>query len=168
MAEYFDYKELRSFYPMKDAAELIGLSEDELKQTMEAMDILQDKDPEGHIGLRREKFCQVHQFVYRNERGLPLQERQRIGVPYLDYNTMKGEYTVKETAVLFQMPLPVLAKYAERYGIFPYTRNRKAYLDVYQVRSLHNFIYTEQLSKNPWSILLEQMEDGEGWFNQQR
>jgi hypothetical protein len=161
MAEYFDYKELKSFYTMKDAAELIGLSEDELKKTMEAMDILQDKDPEGHIGLRREKFCQVHQYVYRNERGLPLQERQRIGIPFLDYNTMKSEYTVKETAALFQMPLSVLAKYAERYGIFPYIRNGKAYLDVYQVRSLHNFIYTEQLSKNPWSILLEQMEEGE-------
>lgn len=162
MAEYFDYKELKSFYTMKEAAELIGLSEDQLKKTMESMDVIQDKDPEGHSGLRREKFSQVHQFVYRSERGLPLQERQRIGVPYLDYNAMKAEYTVQETAQLFQMPLQTLSKYAERYGVFPYARNGKAYLDVYQVRSLHNFIYTEQLSKNPWSILLEQMEDGEG------
>ena len=161
MTEYLDYKELKSFYTMKEAAELIGLSEDQLKKTMESMDVLQDKDPEGHSGLRREKFSQVHQFVYRSERGLPHQERQRIGIPYLDYNAMKAEYTVQETARLFQMPLPTLSKYAERYGVFPYARNGKAYLDVYQVRSLHNFIYTEQLSKNPWSILLEQMEEDE-------
>ena len=162
MTEYIDYRGIQNFYTMKDTAELIGVSEDQLKEAMETLDLLQDKDPEGHAGLRKEKICQVHQFIYRKERGLPNQERQRISIPYLNYNEMKSEYSVKETAELFQMPLSTLAKYADRYGIFPYARKGKAYLDVYQVRSLHNSIYIEQLSRSPWSILFEQMGDGEG------
>ena len=161
MAEYLDYKGLDSFYTLKDAADLIGMPEEELKQTMDALEVPHDTDPDGQIGLKRENLCKVHQYVYKNERGISIQERHRIGIPYLDYNAMKSEYTVKETAALFQMTLSTLSKYAEHYGVFPYARNGKAYLDVYQVRSLHNFIYTEQLSQNPWSILLEQMEDGE-------